>query len=142
MTATINGEDFTAETTTGVFTIINVEFGSLGVQETKNLTITGTIPSLTNAVETITLIFACSEFTSDLNIVDTDSDCGIGMNYTSQSLLDPNNSTVVMAIDDGQINVEEVTEERIRGTFSFSGEDQNGSTINITNGFFDTSILQ
>lgn len=141
MTATIDGDDFTAETTTGTFVTTNIDYENLGNQETRILTITGIIPSLTGDTETITLVFACSEFESDLDFVDSDSDCGIGMNYQITSFTNPNSSLVVTAITGG-INVEEVTDDKITGTFTFSGEDQNGTAYSITNGFFDTTIEQ
>ena len=139
LTAVVNGEDFTAESTTGVFNIINIEFENLGEQETRLLTITGTIPSLTGNTETITITFACSEFTSTLDVVDSDSDCGIGMNYQLTSFTDPNSSMVVTATS-GTVNIEDDTNDRIRGTFTFTGDDQNGASFSITNGFFDTTV--
>ncbi len=139
MTATIDGDDFTAESTTGTFITTNIDYENLGIQETRILTINGTIPSLTGDTKTITLAFACSEFTSDLDLVDSDSDCGIGMNYQVASFTDPNSSVVITA-STGAVNVEEVTDDKIKGTFTFSGEDQNGTAYTITNGFFDTTI--
>lgn len=140
LTAKINGEDFTAETTVGTFNIINIEYGTSATQETRMLNIIGTVPSVTGDTKTITLNFACSEFTSELNIVETDSDCGIFLNYQNSSFTDPNAAFVVMAEDNGIVNIEEVSDEKIKGTFSFSGEDQDGNVYNITNGFFDTTI--
>lgn len=142
LTATIDGEEFEAETTTGVFTVTEIEYGDSDiVQETKVLTITGTIPSLTSETRTIALNFACSELTSDLDVVDTDEDCGVGMSYSITSFTDPNGSLIVTAASGG-ITVEELTDDSIRGTFSFSGEDQDGTSYSITEGFFDTSIVQ
>ncbi|MFK7771410.1 MAG: hypothetical protein AB8F94_04690 [Saprospiraceae bacterium] len=141
LTATIDGDDFTAESTTATFITTNIEYENLGIQETRLLTITGTIPSLTGNTETITLAFACSEFSSDLDYVDSDSDCGIAMSYNITSFTDPNSSLVISS-STGAINVEEVTDEKIRGTFTFNGEDQNGGAYVITNGFFDTTIEQ
>jgi hypothetical protein len=141
MTAEIDGADFTAETTTGTFVTTNIDYENLGDQETRILTITGIIPSLTGDTETITLVFACSEFSSDLDYVDSDADCGIGMNYQITSFTDPNSSLVITA-NEGAVNVEEVTDDKITGTFTFKGEDQNGTAYNITNGFFDTTIIQ
>ena len=139
MTAVIDGSDFSAESTTGAFINTTIDYGTAGEVETKILTITGTIPDLTTTTKTITLIFGCSEFTSDLNFVDTDSDCGVGMSYQITDFTDPNASLVIMGMEGG-INVEEVTEDKIKGTFTFKGEDQNGTSYNITNGFFDTTI--
>jgi len=139
LTAVVDGEEFTAETTTGSFITTTIDYENLGSQETKLLTIIGTIPSLTGDTKTINLVFACSEFTSDLDLVDADSDCGIGMNYQVTSFTNPNSSTVVTALT-GAVNVEEATDDKIRGTFTFSGEDQNGTSYSITDGFFDTTI--
>ncbi len=141
LTAVINGEDFTAESTTGVFNIIDVNWEGLGDQETKLLTITGSIPSLTAETRTITLTFACSEFTSTLDYVDSSSDCGISMDYSVLNIADPNSSFAV-PVTTGAINVEELTDDRIRGTFTFSGLDPDGTEYNFTNGFFDTTIIQ
>jgi len=139
LTANINGVEFTAETTVGTFVITEIDYENLGIQETKLLSIIGTVPSLTGETKTVNLAFACSELTSDLDYVDSDSDCGIGMNYQITSFTNPNGSTVVVATE-GAINIEEVTEDKIKGTFTFKGEDQNGVVYNITNGFFDTTI--
>lgn len=139
LTAVIDGEDFTAETTTGTFIITNIDYETLGNQETRLLTINGTIPSLTGDTRTISLSFACSEFTSDLDFVESDSDCGIAMNYSIQSFTNPAGAIAVSATT-GSINVEELTDTHIKGTFVFSGEDQNGVIYNITEGFFDTTI--
>ncbi len=141
LNAVIDGEDFTAETTTGTFTITNIDYENLGNQETRLLTIIGTIPDLSGDTKTITLVFACSEFTSDLDYVESDADCGIGMNYQVTSFSNPAGSIAVVATE-GSINVEEVTDSKIRGTFTFKGEDQNGTMYNITDGFFDTTIEQ
>jgi hypothetical protein len=140
MTAEIDGADFTAETTTGTFVTTNIDYENLGDQETRILTITGVIPSLTGDTETITLVFACSEFSSNLDYVDSDADCGIGMNFQITSFTNPNSSQVITAAA-GAINIEEVTDEKIKGTFNFTGEDQNGVAYSIANGFFDTTIL-
>ena len=43
LTAEINGEEFTAQTTTGTFNVITIDYGNLGTQETRVLTIIGTI---------------------------------------------------------------------------------------------------
>ena len=139
LTAVIDGEEFTAESTTGTFVNTTIDYENLGLQETKLLTINGTIPSLTGDTKIINLIFACSEFTSDLDYVDSDEDCGIGMSYQITSFTNPNSSLVITAISGG-INVEEATDDKIKGTFNFSGEDQNGTSYVITNGFFDTTI--
>jgi len=141
LTAVIDGEDFTAETTTGTFIVTNIEYENLGNQETRLLTILGVIPGLTTDTRTIQLVFACSEFTSDLDVVDSDADCGIAISYNVTSITNPTSSVVVMATD-GAINVESATDDQIRGTFSFTGEDQNGVAYSITDGFFDTSIVQ
>lgn len=140
LTAEINGEEFTAQTTTGSFNVITIDYGNIGTQETRVLTIIGTIPSLSETTNTITLSFACSEFESNLDVVTSDADCGISLDYTEQSISNPSSSIVVTA-STGAINIEEVTDDKIKGTFSFSGEDQNGAPYNITNGFFDTTIL-
>jgi len=139
LTATINGEEFVAETTTGTAITTTVNWGGLGDQETQSLTIIGTIPSVTGDTRTISLVFACSEFTSELDYVDTDAACGVGMDYSVTSFLDPNSSTATIATA-GTISIEEVSADHIKGTFTFSGEDQNGVTYNITDGFFDTDI--
>lgn len=140
MTAVINGEEFTAESTTGTFNIITIEYNNLGTQETKVLTIIGTIPSITGVTKTITLNFACSEFEANLDVATSDADCGVGLSYNETSFTNPNDAIAVMAFS-GAINIEEATDDKIRGTFSFSGEDQNGVAYNITDGFFDTTIL-
>jgi len=139
MTATVDGAAFTATTTTATALTTTIEWGSNLDQETKILTIIGTIPSLTSETETITLTFGCSELTSDLDYVDTDEECGIGMSYNLTSLTDPNASIVVNSTA-GNIQVEEVSAEKIKGTFTFSGADQNGTEYTITDGFFDTTI--
>lgn len=140
LTAVINGEEFTAQTTIGTAVTTTIDYETLGTQETRLLTIIGTIPNLSGDTKSINIIFACSEFTSDLDLVNSDSDCGVGMNYQVTSFNDPNSSIVAAAIDEGTINIQEVTNEKIKGTFTFKGEDQNGTAYNITNGFFDTTI--
>lgn len=139
LTAVINGEEFTAESTTGTFFIATIDYEGLGVQETRILTILGTIVDLSGSTESITLSFGCSEFTPELNIADIDSDCGMSMEYSNLSFSNPNGSIAIEAVD-GTINIEELTEGRISGTFAFSGEGQDGQTYNVTNGFFDTTI--
>lgn len=139
LTAEIDGSDFTAEVTTGTFVVIDVDYENLGTQETKLLTINGTIPGVTEETRIITITFACSEFSSELDYVDSDSDCGIDMRYQITSFTNPNSSDIIIATS-GNINVEEITEDKIRGRFNFSGEGQDGTVYNITNGFFDTSI--
>lgn len=140
LNAEINGTEFVAETTTGIFTDIEIDYENLGVQQTKLLTITGVIPSLTGETKTVTLVFACSELSSTLDYVDTDADCGIGLNYSITNFIDPNSSIAIPATT-GIINIQEVSDTQIKGTFHFSGEDQNGTAYEITNGFFDTSII-
>ena len=139
LTAVINGDAFTAEATTGTSIAIMVDYEDLGVQSSDFLTINGTILDLSGSTTSIVLTFACSEFTSELDIINSDGACGISMNYQSLAVSDPSASIAVLA-SEGIINVEELTEERIRGTFSFKGEDANGNAYDITDGFFDTTI--
>lgn len=139
LTAVIDGEDFVAETTTGAFVVTNIEYEDLGNQETRLLTINGVIASLSGDTEIITLTFACSEFTSDLDYVNTDTDCGIDMRYQVASFFDPTSSQIIYGTS-GNINIEDVSDNRIRGTFTFKGENSSGAVFNITDGFFDTSI--
>lgn len=141
MTAVINGEEFIAETTTGIFFITEIDYGNAGIVESKNLTIRGTIPSFTSNIRTIDLLFSCAEFETNLDVENSDEDCGIGMSYNSTNLTDPNGVIVVPA-QQGVIIVESLTEDRIRGTFTFSGIDQNSTEYTITEGFFDTTISQ
>ncbi len=139
LTAVINGEEFTAETTTGTFSISSVNYEGLGVQETRILTILGNIVDLSGGTESITLSFGCTEFDPELNIAKLDSGCGMSMTYSDFSFSNPNGSIVVEAVD-GIVDIEELTEGKIRGTFFFSGEDQDGQTYNVTDGFFETTI--
>lgn len=141
LTAVVNGENFEAETTTGIASTITIEYDNLGEQETRTLIITGTIPDLTGTTKTISLSFACAEFTSELNTVDIDSDCGLSLDYTVMSITNPADNIAVVETM-GVVNVQEVSSDRIKGTFSFSGEDQNGNAYTVTDGFFDTSITQ
>lgn len=139
MTAVINGQEFTAETTVATFIVANIEYENLGNQESRLLTIIGTIPDLASDTKTITLSFGCAEFTSDLDYQDSDIDCGIGMDYQVSNFLNPISSLAITTTA-GSINVEEVTADKIRGTFTFEGEDQNGTMYSIVDGFFDTTI--
>lgn len=141
LTAVINGEDFTAESTIGIFSKINIDYENQGNQETRLLTINGTIPGITEDTKIITLTFACTEFASELDYLQSDPDCGIDMRYQITSFINPNSSEIIVGTEGG-INVEEVTDNKIRGTFTFKGESQNGTNYNITNGFFDTTIAQ
>ncbi|MEM6966117.1 MAG: hypothetical protein AAF573_15230 [Bacteroidota bacterium] len=141
LTAVINGEDFVGESVTGVFVETTIEYENLGTQNTRILTITGTIPSLGGETKTIMLTFACGELQSELDYVDTDEDCGVGMSYSITEFLNPNGAIVVMPMT-GLIVVQELSADRIKGTFTFSGEDQNGDPYNFTDGFFDTEIIQ
>lgn len=139
LTATIDGEAFEAETTTGTFITKTVDYEDRLSQETRLLTINGIIAGLTSDTEIITLTFACSEFSSKLDIVNTDPDCGIIMSYQTTNILNPASSKIIFGME-GEINVEEETEDRIRATFNFKGEDQDGNTVSISDGFFDTTI--
>ena len=139
LTAEINGVEFEATTTSGTAVTTTVDWNGEIDQETDLLTIIGTIASLTENTETVTLTFACSELTSDLDFVQNGQECGIGMTYQLVSFSDPTAAVVVMA-NDGSISINSLTEDSISGTFSFSGEGNDGNEYTITNGFFDTTI--
>jgi len=139
MTAKIDGADFTATTATATAVDTTIEWNGSTDQETQILTIIGTIPSLTANTQTITLSFACSQLVSDLDYVDTDQSCGISMVYNVTNFWDPN-SAIVMEATTGNIQIAEVSDAKIKGTFNFTGSDQNGTEYTITDGFFDTTI--
>ena len=139
LTAVINGAEFEAETTSATATDTVVDWGGQTNQETDLLTIIGVIPNLAGDTETVTITFACSELTSDLDFVEDGQTCGIAMTYQLVSFSDPTAAVIVMAAN-GSVSIESLSEDRISGTFSFSGEGNDGMTYDVTNGFFDTTI--
>lgn len=141
MTATINGESFTAETTTANFAIVDVDFEDSGiVQESRLLTITGIIPSLTGETETLSLTFSCVEFSTELDLSETSTSCGIGLSYQVSSFLNPTATSVLGT--EGVIIIQEISDDYIKGTFSFSGVGSDEMDYNITNGTFSSTINQ
>jgi len=138
MTALINDTEFEASVTTAVaseitFLIDSVPFTS------NQLQITGTIPGLFTETKTISLLFACSELGFALSLDDTNPECGLDFQYSEVSFLDPSSSLFIVA-SSGEVVIEEFDDQRIKGTFSFSGVDENDVEYNLTNGAFDAAI--
>ena len=138
MTALIDGTEFEAAVTTAVQTEITLLLNSIPFT-TNQLQITGTIPGLFSETKTITLLFACSELGFALSLDETNPECGLDLQYSEVSFLDPEGAVFVYA-NSGEILIEELDDQRIKGTFSFSGVDNNELEYTITEGTFDVPI--
>jgi len=139
MTALVNGAEFEAVTTTATLTSFPIILDTTSF-ETSQLFITGTIPSVFGANKTISLVFACSELGFAISLSEISPECGLDFQYGELSFLDPTATLTVLATD-GNLLIEEFDNGRIKGTFNFVGEDENGVEFSITDGTFDALYL-
>lgn len=138
MTAMVDGNDFEATVTTAVLTEITLVIDSIPFTSNQ-LHITGTIPGIFSETKTITLLFACSELGTALSLDDTNPECGLDFQYSEVSFLDPTGAVFVVATS-GEVLIESMDDQRIKGTFSFSGIDSDDVEYTITEGAFDAPL--
>jgi hypothetical protein len=136
LTATIDGVEFEADVTSCLATAITIDYESQGQLETSMLTINGTIANVSGETETISITFACGEFISEID-TESDPDCALGFGYTVAS---PTSATQVQT-ENGLVLIEELTDDFIKGTFSFSDDNNLGNLVEVTEGFYSTEII-
>lgn len=137
LTAVINGVEFEADATTCFASAITIDYEGEGQLETSMLTINGTITSLTGDTEIISITFACADLTSELD-TESDPDCGLGFGYTVTNLT----SATQVQTENGLVLIEELTDDFIKGTFSFSDDNNLGNLVEVTEGFFSSEIVK
>ena len=141
LSAVINGELFVAETTTAVKSNIIVENPNSGVDfQSEQLDILGVIPSI-SLTKSLNIKFACTEFGFDLSLDNTPSDCGLFFSYSEVGFANPFEPLFVFG-ETGVVVIESYDGEYIKGTFSFTGIDDDGEEYTITDGVFEAPVAQ